>query len=194
MGNVMLQRLFLIGLAVALCSGAAGARECRGIAFPDQVQLDGRALSLNGLGLRKATIFKVKVYVAALYLPQPSNSADAILSSNPPAQLILHFVRDVGAGDIRKAWDEGFAKSAAGRLPDLKDRIASLDAWMQDVKTGQRLTFTFKPGDGVEVNLNGVAKGAIKGDDFARALLSIWLGDEPPNPDIKTGLLGGACE
>jgi hypothetical protein len=33
----------------------------------------------------------------------------------------------------------------------------------------------------------------IKGDDFATAFLSIWLGPHPPNADLKSGLLGGAC-
>jgi len=36
-------------------------------------------------------------------------------------------------------------------------------------------------------------KLTIKGDDFARAFLSIWLGTHPPNAGLKTGLLGGAC-
>jgi len=61
------------------------------------------------------------------------------------------------------------------------------------MKTGQRLTFTHKPGAGIQVNVNGTVKGTIKGDDFARAFLSIWLGANPPNPGIKSGLLGGAC-
>ena len=98
----------------------------------------------------------------------------------------------MGAGDIRKGWDEGFEKNAKGQLPALKDRIAMLNGWMADVKSGQRLTFTFKPGAGLQVNVNGAVKGTIKGDDFGKAFLSIWLGD-PPNPEIKTGLLGGAC-
>ena len=29
---------------------------------------------------------------------------------------------------------------------------------------------------------------------LARALLAVWLGDAPPNPELKTGLLGGGCE
>jgi hypothetical protein len=61
------------------------------------------------------------------------------------------------------------------------------------VKTGQRIVFTFKPGAGVQVSVGGTVKGTIQGDDFGKALLSIWLGAEPPNPEIKTGLLGGAC-
>ena len=48
-------------------------------------------------------------------------------------------------------------------------------------------------GAGLQVDVNGTVKGTIKGDDFANAFLSIWLGASPPNPDIKTGMLGGAC-
>jgi hypothetical protein len=35
-------------------------------------------------------------------------------------------------------------------------------------------------------------KGAVKDDDLAKAFLSIWLGADPPNPEIKGGLLGGS--
>jgi hypothetical protein len=63
---------------------------------------------------------------------------------------------------------------------------------MEDIKTGGRVILSYTPGGGVEVSVNGVTKGTIKGDDFAKALFAIWLGD-PPNPEIKTGLLGGPC-
>ena len=43
------------------------------------------------------------------------------------------------------------------------------------------------------VDVNGAVKGTIKGDDFAKAFLSIWRGADPPNPEIKSGLLGGTC-
>jgi hypothetical protein len=39
-----------------------------------------------------------------------------------------------------------------------------------------------------------VVKGTLAGDDFSRALLSIWLGASPPNPELKSGLLGGTCD
>ena len=150
-------------------------------------------LTLNGLGLRQATMFKVNVYVAGLYVAKTSSDANAILGSNAPKELILQFVRDVGASDISKGWEEGFEKNSKAQLPALKDRIAMLTGWMADMKSGQRMTFTFAPGTGVLVNVNGAAKGTIKGDDFAKAFLSIWLGADPPNPEIKTGMLGGAC-
>jgi len=180
-------------LAAALGTGLAQAKECKGVNFPDKAQVEGSSLTLNGLGLRQATAFKVNVYVAALYVAKAAADPTALLGSNVPSELILQFVRNVGADDLRKGWSEGFEKNSKDQLPALKERIATLNSWMGDVKTGERLTFVRKPGAGLQVDVNGVVKGTIKGDDFARAFLAIWLGADPPNPEIKAGLLGGAC-
>ena len=187
------RKFLVIAALLAFGAGSAQGRECRGVSFPDQAQVESGTLTLNGLGLRKV-FHTLNVYVAALYVAKPSNDPNAILGSTTPSELILQFVRDVGAGDITNAWQEGFANNAKGQLPALKDRIATLNGWMTDIKTGQRLGFGFRPGAGVTVSVNGAVKGTIKGDDFARTLLSIWLGADPPNSEIKTGLLGGSCD
>ncbi len=181
------------GAMIMWGAAAASAKECKGANFPDQVQVAGSALALNGLGLRQATVFKVNVYVAGLYVTQTSADANTILEAKSPKQLSLHFLRDVGSGDLNKAWDEGFAINAKDQLPALQERIAKLKSWIVDMKKDQRLSFTYTPAAGTEVAVDRAAKGTIAGDDFAKALLSIWLGPKPPNPGLKTGLLGGAC-
>ena len=150
-------------------------------------------LTLNGVGVRQATMVKVNVYIAALYVAQKSTEANAILTSNTPKQLVLHFVRDVDGADLKKAWEEGFANNAKAQMPALKARIEQLKAWMVDMKSGQQLTFTHKPGAGIEVDVNGTVQGTVEGEDFAKALLAIWLGPKPPNAGLKAGLLGGTC-
>jgi hypothetical protein len=186
--------LGLLAASAAMLVGAAvQAKTCEGVTFPEQVQADGATLKLNGLGLRKATFLKVKVYVGALYLPRATKDADAILKANAPKRLVLHFVRDVGGDDLSKAWDEGFENNAGGALAALRPRIAAFKSMMTDVKAGDSLSMHHKPGGGVEVAVKGAAKGAIQGDDFARALFAIWLGRNPPNEDLKSGLLGGEC-
>ncbi|MDX1431388.1 MAG: chalcone isomerase family protein [Gammaproteobacteria bacterium] len=181
------------GLAALLGVAAAQGKECEGVAFDEQIQDGGGTLALNGLGLRQATFLKVDVYVAALYLPKTSTDANAILGANAPSELVLHFVRDVDRGDLNKGWDEGFEHNAKDQLPALKERIETFKGLMPDMKTGQRLTFVSMPGQGVQVELDGAARGKIAGDDFARALLAIWLGAHPPNEELKAGLLGGEC-
>lgn len=63
---------------------------------------------------------------------------------------------------------------------------------MSDMAARQQMVFTSRPDAGVDVNRT--VRGTIQGDDFARAFLSIWLGDQPPNPELKAGLLGGVCD
>jgi hypothetical protein len=183
----------LVSMMTAFGMGVAHGKECQSVNFPEQVQLDGSTLTLNGLGLRQATIFKVNVYVAALYVAHVSSDALALLGSNTPKELILHFLHNVSDDELKKAWEEGFEHNAKEQLAALKERIAMLKSWMVDMKSGQRLTFIHKPGAGIQVEVNGTVKGMIKGDDFATAFLSIWLGPHPPNADLKSGLLGGAC-
>lgn len=190
----MLRPPLLIGIVSALFAATVSAKECKGVTFSDQVSGDGGTLTLNGLGLRQATIFKVNVYVGALYVPKTSTDPTALLASNSPYELLLQFVRNVDSSDIKKGWMEGFEHNVpASELPALKDRIATLGGWMEDVKTGQQLRFAFQPGAGVTVSVNGKPKGTIKGNDFGKALLSIWLGANPPNPEVKSGMLGGSC-
>jgi len=182
-----------VSAMIALSVGTVSGKECNGVNFPEQTQVQTSPLALNGLGLRQATMLKVNVYVAALYVAQKSTDANAILASNTPKQLVLHFVRDVDGADLKKAWEEGFANNAKAQLPALKERIEQLKAWMVDMKSGQKLTFTHKPGAGIEVDVHGKVQGTVAGDDFAKAFLAIWLGAKPPNPTLKAGLLGGAC-
>jgi hypothetical protein len=184
-------KLFLVA-AACLASVAAQARECLGVSFPEQATFSGRTLALNGLGLRQATIFKVNVYVAALYVAKTSGDAASILAANAPFVARLHFVRSVGAADIAKGWTEGFERNPQAGVAASDPRVAQLRAWMADFKAGQEMSFTFDPAAGVEVEVNGAKQGSIHGDDFARALLSVWLG-VPPNAAIKAGLLGGPC-
>ena len=189
----VIRHAWLISLLLATTVCAAQDRTCRDISFPGHVQVSGNDLSLNGLGVRKATFLKVNVYVAALYVVQPLRDPKPLIDSNTPQQLVLHFVRKVGVEDLRKAFSEGFERSSAGQSASLAQRIAKLNTWMVDMRSGQQLTFVRLPHAGVQVLVDGVPKGTIEGDDFSRALMSIWLGATPPNPELKSGLLGGEC-
>ena len=73
--------------------GVAQGKECKGVNFPDQMQVEGTSLSLNGVGLRQATMLKVNVYVAALYVTKTSSDANTLLASPVPSEMVLQFVR-----------------------------------------------------------------------------------------------------
>jgi hypothetical protein len=110
------------------------------------------------------------------------------LQSPEAKRLALQFLRDVDRGEIESAWIEGLHNNVKDTRP-FDGRIKQLMARIPDLKKGDRVTFDFVPG-GVEVTLLHGTKATISGDDFARALLAIWLGPKPPNEDLKSGLLG----
>ena len=190
--RIRLECLVLVA-ALAMAGGAVHAGQCDGVSFPDQVTVHGQVLALNGLGIRKATFFRIKVYVGALYLAHRSSDAAAILRHDESSEIALHFLWHVTTGELRDAWREGFARSAQGRLAQLRSRIALLDGWMHGVDSGQTMTFVHTRGQGIEYLLDGVKQGTIPGADFARAFLGIWLGARPPGKALKAGLLGGRC-
>ena len=75
MNKVLKRFTGLLALLLMAVSQPLLARECQGVNLPDQLQVSGKTLQLNGLGLREATIFKVRVYVAGLYLEQKSTDS-----------------------------------------------------------------------------------------------------------------------
>ena len=184
----------MVGLLLTLTMATAQGKECKGVNFPDQVEVGDTDLTLNGLGVQKATFLKVDVYVVALYVTATSRDPNPLINSDAPQELILHFLRSVEAGDVRKEWTRDFAHVAPDRPISLMQRVATLNTWLSDVKGNEQLTFIRRPREGIQVIVNGVVKGTIPGDDFSRNFMSIWLGAAPPSPDLRRGLLGGKCD
>ncbi len=179
-------------LGTLLCAGPSLAATCDGVAFPDNVSA-GTSLVLNGLGIRKATVLAVHVYVAGLYLPQKSTDAPQILAAHRSWQAVLRFVRDVDAPEIRRTFEEALSKVGGDKLATLQARITALNARMIDMKKGQTLSFASNPSEGVTLEVNGMGGAAFEGEDFSTALLATWIGATPPNVDLKSGMLGGTC-
>lgn len=159
-----------------------------GVNMPDTVQVGGKTLLLNGLGLR--TKFVVKVYVAGLYLEQKSSDANAILKSDAPKRTVLHFVRDVSKEQMADAFKESFENNAPDAAKSMKADIDRLLGALQPLKEGDEMAFTYVPGKGSTMSVNGQDKVTIAGPAFAPVLFSVWLGPKPPNASLKKGILG----
>lgn len=178
-------------LLLATWSAPALAGKKAGITMPDTVTVAGKKLVLNGMGLREATVFKVDVYVAGLYLETKSSDGAAILASKQIKRIHLQFKRDVDRDEISEAWDDGFENVVGEKKMGVyKQRLAKVNSWMEDIDEGETITFTHVPEKGLEVALNGKRKGVVPGDDFARVLFTIWLGSDPPNKGLRSGMLG----
>jgi hypothetical protein len=160
-----------------------------GVTLPTQVDVEGRALVLNGTATRKK--FIVKVYVAGLYLPTRETDAGRILDADEPRQLVMQFVHDVGKKKLCDAWNDGLEKNTPDASSELKAQFDTLCSYMEDIKKGEQFVFTYLPGTGTRISVKGVEQGTIEGKDFADALFKVWIGPHPgPGEGFKKSLLG----
>mgnify|MGYP000199278896 CR=1 FL=1 len=167
---------------------AAHAAELAGVSFPDRATVRGRAAVLNGLGLRTATVLKVKVYVIGLYLENRSSDLQAIIASSDHKRIVMQFVRDGSAGKLRGGWTAAFRDNATD-VTGIQHQMTQFNAGMRDVKAGDRIALELS-GDTVDVLINDSNIDSISGTTFQQAVLSIWLGPEPPNAALRRGILG----
>jgi len=180
-----------VAMSALLFFGFAGAAELVGVTMPGKVTVDGTELTLNGLGLREATMLKVDVYVGGFYLEQTSADAKTILESEQVKRIRMHFVyKKVDAKKLVKAWNEGIEENVEGGLELYADELEQLNGLMETLVKGDAMTFTSIPGKGLIVEIKGHEKGVIANEDFARDFWKIWLGPNPPNAGLKEGMLG----
>lgn len=181
--------LFAVLIGFLLSAPSAHADTCEGVTMPPTVDVDGTTLRLNGMGVREATVFNVNVYVAGLYVTETSTNASALMRNDGVKRLVLHFVRDVSRADMEEAITESFGSVAEAQASN----IARFAGFLPDeISEGSELTFTFRPA-GLEVKVGSRVRGTISGAAFQRAFLRIYLGPNPPNRGLKSGLLGGSC-
>ena len=179
-------------LAVALVlAGPARAAEVAKVQVPDQATVAGRALVLNGAGLRSRAIFKV--YVASLYVTARTSDPQAVLAS-VPRRVQLDLLRNLSAAQLVDALEDGLkANNSPAELDAVKPQVEELARIMRgfgEVREGSVVTLDYA--DAVtSIGLGGAARGTIPGEAFNRALLRVWLGDHPVQGDLKKAMLGG---
>jgi len=186
-----MKSFLLLILTGCLTSAPLWGREIEGVAIPEQIQVAGTTLTLNGAGLRSFTLLfvPIKVYVAALYTPTPLRSEQSVAASPGPIQFDFTFLRAVGQSDVTKAWISQFAQSVGYTYPGYeKDRDAFI-ALFGPLQNGgvERVQLI---GDKTLITDSGVSKGTISGRNFQRAFLSLWFGSSPVAPDLRDALLG----
>ena len=176
--------------ALALCASGAGAAELAGFSVPERVRAGDRELALNGMGVRSATAFRVKIYVAALYLEKPSADAAQILDSSGIKQIKMKYFYAISAADMKRGWDHSFTTSCPEkRCEPFQAQIAEFQATVGAVAEGDLFDFVFFD-DRVEIRGPGATAVTLRGREFARLLLSTWIGQAPPTEELKRSLLG----
>jgi chalcone isomerase-like protein len=88
------------------------------------------------------------------------------------------------------AFDEGFKDNTPDAKKTMKADIDQLLGALEPIKKGDQMVFTYVPGKGTTLDINGTEKLTIAGRAFGQVLFSVWLGPKPPNANLKKGILG----
>jgi hypothetical protein len=165
-----------------------GTISISGVVMDKTIQIDGYSCNLIGAGLlRYRTVFKG--YVAALYLEKKHTSGD--LFKDIPKSLVIEYFHGIAAQGFISATQQGFRNNLSkDQLEAIHERARTLYSLYRDVKPRDRYSFTYIPGIGSRIALNGKVLGTINGLDFSNAMLSIWLGPNPLDQTLKKALLG----
>jgi hypothetical protein len=187
----MMKQSLLSILLLCICAQAQAA-EVEGVKLEDSAHVASRDLQFNGAGVRSKLF--LDLYIAALYLPEKTTSASAVLGDGGEKRIALHFLRDIGAdhlsGALNKAIAANHTPAELAALDAALKEFSAIFNGMAEMKKGDSVTLDYLPGSGTQISVNGVLKGKIADAAFYAALLKIWLGDKPVQNSLKQKLLG----
>lgn len=126
------------------------------------------------------------VYAAALYAPAEA-SAKQSWDQQKDLRLVLYYFRDIDRNDVIKAANatlEGQQTSAR-----LKPEIAQLHGHFRNIRSGDRYALDFRPGRGLNLEINGQVVFSSRDEELARAYLGIWLAPKGLSDSLRSKLL-----
>lgn len=180
----------LIIFSLCMASFATAQTEIGDATLPNTETLGEYELVLNGVGMREK--FWMDMYAGALYLPEKSSDANAILNSNEPLAIKLYIVSGlITSKKMSDAVNDGFKKSTDGNTAPLEAEIRKFKSFFdEEINKHDVFNITYQPNAGVVVYKNEKKLGVIKGKDFKKAVFGIWLSDDPADDDLKDAMLG----
>lgn len=188
--------LALVALSSASAATPAGAQTAfYGHKFDNTITLAQQALQLNGVGGRSVPVIFMRVFAAALYLPNTSHDPEAIINMAGAKRIQIRMNYGVDGKEFKKALIRGIEKNhspeqQAAFAPRTQAFAAIIDGFGK-VKSGDVINMDFVPGQGLIVSVNGKVSGqAIEGADFYAAVLRIFIGKRPAEEDMKERILG----
>lgn len=85
-------------------------------------------------------------------------------------------------------WGEMWTAEPESLMPALRARLTRFNQGIRDLKEGDRLTITYRPGEGTGLESKGGDRLVVEGKDFADALFSVWLGNHPVDAALQTAM------
>lgn len=185
----MKKQLLVLAALAALGSTSASATEVSGVEIPDTISPDQQVLKFNGAGVRSK--FFVDLYVGSLFTTAKTESATKVMEGDQPSAIRLNITSGMITSEkMSKAMIEGFERATGGDTSAIDGSIKDfMSAFAEPIVEGDQFTLLSVPGRGVVTYKNGKEQSVTQGDTFRKALLGVWLGDDPTDDDLKEDML-----
>jgi hypothetical protein len=93
-------------------------------------------------------------------------------------------------GALRDGLKDNNSEAELTALKVPTEQFAEIMKKIGTAKIGDTVALDFSA-EGVAVGFNGEPRGKVASGPFARALLKVWLGENPVDASLKKALLGG---
>ena len=151
--------------------------------------LNTRKKIFNSWGRGLKRYFFIRVFKAGFYSESGVAPQD-VLQDVPKRIELIYYTKLPGK---RLAWETRKAmrrNTTEAEYEQIKSRIDIMDGLWVDLNPGDHFVNVYIPGYGTDYIFNGKLIGHIEGDDFARALFAVWVGEYPIDPGLRSKLLG----
>jgi len=182
--------LFALALVFTQSLSAHADVELKGIDVPDEMTFAGHHLILNGAGVRSR--FFVDAYIAALYLPEPSDDAESILASGSPLDIRVYIISDLVTPErFAESAMDGFVRSTHGDLGPIRKEVdAMIRTFRNALEKGDVFDLVYNPDTGTEIYRNDELQETVPGLEFRSAMVGIWISDDPVQSSLRDDMLG----
>lgn len=184
-----MKKALVLSTLLMMSSSAMAATEVSGVSIPDSITPQGENLQLNGAGIRSK--FFIDLYVGSLFTHEKMNQGNDVINSDEAVAIRLNITSNMITSEkMIKAMQEGFDLVTEGKEYNLDTKItAFIDTFADPIKKGDQFTLLSVPGEGLINYKNGEFMSITSGEDFRKAVIAIWLGDEPTDSDLKEDML-----
>lgn len=188
-----MKKIILIILTIVSVQMAEAQMTISGTTLPKKVMVGETTLELNGGGVRSK--YWMDMYVAGLYLKTKSKDAKKIINENEYASIKIQIVSSLITSEkmiaaVKEGFDNSTHKNTAAIQKEIDEFIA---AFKDEIKKGDIFDIFYVPSKSTTMVMkNGKVKAKIEGFEFKKALLGIWLSDNPADDKLKEGLLGNS--
>lgn len=182
--------LFLLFTTISFMSFIKGDKKVAGVNYPSTFKTENTTLVLNGAGIR--SMWFIDLYTAGVYISKKSSEANEIINCDCIQAFRIVITSSLVTTDkFNAAIDEALNKSMNNNTSSIAKEIEQLKTALgTGLKVNDEFLLVYNPSEGLKVYKNKEYRDTIKGLNFKKETMKIWLGEKCINDDLKEDLLG----